>query len=140
MSQAELGEALGPPLGKPWQRQAVSVAEQGKRSFTAAELVAFAYVLELDPGELLVPFAETDTIDLPGMSIPAAALTQPRLMRFLLTPLFRDGAIRKLARRLSELAETAQETNRDIERAAKGLVALIEDVPPLSAADPEDLK
>jgi transcriptional regulator with XRE-family HTH domain len=41
-----LGEALGGYLDRPWSRQAVHQAEQGGRSFTAAELTAFALVLD----------------------------------------------------------------------------------------------
>jgi len=45
MTQAELGRALGPVLGMEWSRQAASAAEQGKRSFAAAELVALSKIL-----------------------------------------------------------------------------------------------
>src|SRR6185312_16020294 len=46
LSLAELGEALGRYLGKPWSRQAVHQAERGQRSFTAAELTALALALD----------------------------------------------------------------------------------------------
>jgi transcriptional regulator with XRE-family HTH domain len=55
MTQAELGQKLGELLGKPWSRQAVSAAEKGGRAFTAAELLALAYVLEVPVGRLLTP-------------------------------------------------------------------------------------
>ena len=45
MTQADLGRHLGELLGTPLPRQSIFAAEQGKRQFTAAELVAFAYVL-----------------------------------------------------------------------------------------------
>jgi len=46
LSLADLGEALGRYLGKPWSRQAVHQAERGQRSFTAAELTALALALD----------------------------------------------------------------------------------------------
>jgi transcriptional regulator with XRE-family HTH domain len=46
LSLADLGEALGRYLGKPWSRQAVHQAERGRRSFTAAELTALALALD----------------------------------------------------------------------------------------------
>ncbi|WP_329276944.1 helix-turn-helix transcriptional regulator [Streptomyces sp. NBC_01451] len=55
MSQAELGEALGQHLEKPWSRQAVHAAEKGKRAFTAAELVAIALALDVELSELMEP-------------------------------------------------------------------------------------
>jgi transcriptional regulator with XRE-family HTH domain len=55
LSQAELGSELGRLLGKPWPRQAVSQAEKGRRSFNAAELVAFAAALGRSVESLLVP-------------------------------------------------------------------------------------
>src|SRR5216683_1528261 len=39
MSLTQLGEAVGRYLDKPWSRQAVHQAEQGRRAFTAAEPV-----------------------------------------------------------------------------------------------------
>lgn len=54
-SQAEIGVKLGGYLGKPWPRQAVSAAEKGRRAFTAAELVALAYVLGYSVETLLSP-------------------------------------------------------------------------------------
>jgi transcriptional regulator with XRE-family HTH domain len=46
LSLTGLGEALGRYLDRPWSRQAVHQAEQGRRSFTAAELAALALVLD----------------------------------------------------------------------------------------------
>lgn len=57
LSQAQLGEALGAYLGKPWSRQAVSAAEKGRRAFTAAELVSLALVLKASLDHLLLPGA-----------------------------------------------------------------------------------
>jgi transcriptional regulator with XRE-family HTH domain len=65
LTQAELGEKLKLYLGKAWSRQAVSLAEAGQRSFTAAELVALARLLELpSPGSLLVPPLGVEEIEI----------------------------------------------------------------------------
>ena len=64
MSQAQLGDELGRLLGKPWPRQAVSQAEKGRRSFNAAELVAFAAALGRSVESLLVPPANVPTVTL----------------------------------------------------------------------------
>ena len=67
LSLAELGEALGRYLGRPWSRQAVHQAERGQRSFTAAELTALA--LALDTSIQALFRAEDDQIELPGRVI-----------------------------------------------------------------------
>jgi transcriptional regulator with XRE-family HTH domain len=69
LSLTELGEALGPYLGKPWSRQAVHQAERGQRSLTAAELTALALVLDTSVQALFR--AEDDHIELPGRAIPS---------------------------------------------------------------------
>lgn len=66
MSQAELGQLLGDYLGKPWQRQAVWSAEQGKRALTAAELFALSYILRTPIGELFRPPPEVESFELPN--------------------------------------------------------------------------
>jgi transcriptional regulator with XRE-family HTH domain len=68
LSLADLGEALGRYLGKPWSRQAVHQAERGQRSFTAAELTALALVLDTSVQPLFR--AEDDHVELPGRAIP----------------------------------------------------------------------
>jgi transcriptional regulator with XRE-family HTH domain len=68
LSQADLGEALGRYLGKPWSRQAVHQAERGQRSFTAAELTALALVLDTSVQALFR--AEDGHVELPGRAIP----------------------------------------------------------------------
>ena len=64
MTQVELGERLGELLGKPWSKQAVSSAEKGRRSFTAAELVAFAVALGCNVETLLQPPMDVDEVNL----------------------------------------------------------------------------
>jgi transcriptional regulator with XRE-family HTH domain len=67
LSLAELGEALGQYLGRPWSRQAVHQAERGQRSFAAAELTALALVLDTSVQALFR--AEDDQVELPGRAI-----------------------------------------------------------------------
>lgn len=55
MTQEQLGQAIGELLGKPWPRQTVSSAEQGRRSFTATDLVAVAQALRVYVGSLFTP-------------------------------------------------------------------------------------
>lgn len=66
MTQQQLGEELGPLLGRPWPRQTVSAAENGKRSFTAAELVALAIVLRTQANRLLLAPMELEELEMPG--------------------------------------------------------------------------
>lgn len=64
LSQVELGEAVAPYLGRPWPRQTVSLVEQGRRAFTAEEVLALAHVLQTTPGLLfrVSPDVEAVTI------------------------------------------------------------------------------
>lgn len=62
LTQSQVGDELGKYLGKPWSRQAVSAAEKGRRSFTAAELVAFAVVLGCSVESLLEPPADVAAV------------------------------------------------------------------------------
>lgn len=55
MTQGQLGQEVGRLLGRPWPRQTVSLAEQGRRAFTAAELVAIARALQVYVGHLFTP-------------------------------------------------------------------------------------
>jgi transcriptional regulator with XRE-family HTH domain len=68
LSLTGLGEALGRYLDRPWSRQAVHQAEQGRRSFTAAELTALALVLDTSIPALFR--AEDEPVELPGHAIP----------------------------------------------------------------------
>lgn len=79
LTQQQLGEAIGELLGRPWPRQTVSAAEKGKRSFTAAELVAIAQVLDTWPGRLFIPTAAmSDDIVMPtGTKIDGTSLANP---------------------------------------------------------------
>lgn len=73
-SQTAIGVELGKHLDKPWPRQAVSAAENGRRAFTAAELVAFAVVLDCSVADLVTPPPNVASIELstkPGLVVIA---------------------------------------------------------------------
>ncbi|MCG6497646.1 helix-turn-helix transcriptional regulator [Kitasatospora sp. A2-31] len=59
LSQAQLGDALGRYLEKPWSRQAVSAAEKGRRAFTAVELVSLSLALSSSVPDLLLPTGDS---------------------------------------------------------------------------------
>ena len=87
LSLADLGEALGCYLGKPWSRQAVHQAERGQRSFAAAELTALA--LALDTSVQALFRAEDGQIELPGGALSSEEYRGTLLNRQNDTPL--DG-------------------------------------------------
>lgn len=70
MSLAELGDAVGRYLGKPWSRQAVHQAERGRRAFTATELTALALALDTSIPALFVTDADEEAIEMPGRTVP----------------------------------------------------------------------
>lgn len=79
-SQAAFGAQLEAVLGRPWSRQSVSAAEKGRRAFTAAELVAIAYTLEVPIAELLTPPLEVNELELPsGRTVPYRVEAHPAL-------------------------------------------------------------
>ena len=113
LSQADLGEALGRYLGKPWSRQAVHQAERGQRSFTAAELTALALVLDTSVQALFR--AEDDHVELPGRAIPPQEYRSILLNRQNDTPL--DG--------LEELIVALNDIGEILERPALARLARI---------------
>lgn len=71
-TQEELGRELGVFLGKPWSRQSVSSAEQGKRAFTAAEIYAIANCLRMTFVSLLRPPTDVAEVEMPsGETLPS---------------------------------------------------------------------
>ena len=112
-SLADLGEALGGYLGKPWSRQAVHQAERGQRSFTAAELTALA--LALDTSVQALFRAEDDQIELPGRAISPEEYRGILLNRQNDTPL--DG--------LEELIVALNDIGEILERPALARLARI---------------
>jgi transcriptional regulator with XRE-family HTH domain len=65
LTQAQLGEALGGYLGKPWSNMVVSLAETGRRNFAAAELVALAVVLKRPVAWFFSPLDTEAVVELP---------------------------------------------------------------------------
>jgi len=89
LSQSQLGKLMGEHLGHAWPRQAVSAAEQGKRSFPVAELITLAHVLKVSVGQLLTPPPGSETVEIgPGVHaerdvitlalVPAMAVDKPQ--------------------------------------------------------------
>jgi transcriptional regulator with XRE-family HTH domain len=113
LSLADLGEALGRYLGKPWSRQAVHQAERGQRSFTAAELTALA--LALDTSVQALFRAEDEQIELAGRAISAEEYRGILLNRQNDTPL--DG--------LEELIVALHDIGEVLERPALARMARI---------------
>lgn len=80
LTQEQVGERLGELLGKPWSRQSVSLAEQGRRAFTAVEIAAIAYVVNTSVSRLFTPPAAVRKIEFPtGMSVPRTELLETAL-------------------------------------------------------------
>jgi len=103
LSLADLGEAVGRYLGKPWSRQAVHQAERGQRSFTAAELTALA--LALDTSVQALFRAGDDQIELAGGVISAEEYRGILLNRQNDTPL--DG-VEELIVALHDIGEVLE--------------------------------
>jgi len=103
LSLADLGQALGRYLGKPWSRQAVHQAERGLRSFTAAELTALA--LALDTSVQALFRAEGERIELPGRAVSPEDYRGTLLNRQNDTPL--DG-LEELIVALHDIGEVLQ--------------------------------
>jgi hypothetical protein len=113
-----VGEELGHYLGRPWPRQAVSAAEKGRRSFTAAELVALAAVLGRSVESLLVPpedvkavrLAEGEPIDsrhLRGFDEAASDASLKQLIQTLVHIRREMSALHESAQRLDDLMDNA---------------------------------
>jgi transcriptional regulator with XRE-family HTH domain len=100
LSLADLGEALGRYLGKPWSRQAVHQAERGQRSFTAAELTALALVLDTSVQALFR--AESGQVELPGGAIA------PEEYRDILLNRQNDAPLEELIVALHDIGEVLQ--------------------------------
>lgn len=102
LTQDQLGQRLGNKLGRSWSRQAVSAAEKGDRAFTAAELLAIAFTLEVSVGHLLVPPAGIDEVEMPN----GATLSRDDLVAAVLPDLTTERAFDLLQRSLGRLSES----------------------------------
>lgn len=103
MTQEQVGEQLGAMLGKPWSRQAVSLAEQGKRAFTAAELVAIAAVVGTTVSRLFTPPLDARAIELPT----GVTLTRSEMLKTALPRDSADKVIEQMRETLVLLAQTS---------------------------------
>lgn len=132
LSQEDFGKFMGVLLSKPWPRQTVSVAEQGKRQFTPTELVACSQVLGIAVERLFSVPADVASIEMPS----GHQISRDKVMR----PLPEDVADRsqvqaRLSATLDSLASVRIElmqVERLLSRAGGeldgGLKQLIDDV------------
>lgn len=75
ISQAELGRRIGQGFGREWSRQAVSLAESGKRSFGVTDLVTICHGTQLTMADLLTIPEDVGMVDLGGdVPIPGFSL------------------------------------------------------------------
>lgn len=122
ITQEELGRRLEPLLGKPWPRQAVWAAEQGKRSFAVAELVALADVLQTRPARLITPPLSVDDIELPSGSVVQARDTRDLPLA---DPFLEE--VRALARDVSAAVAATNASSHTAMKSAAMLSARVED-------------
>lgn len=78
LTQEQLGQSLQPYLGKKWPGQQVSVAEDGGRKFTAAELFALSMVLDRPVSYFFIPISVTP-IEAPGGAVPVDEATSRQI-------------------------------------------------------------
>jgi transcriptional regulator with XRE-family HTH domain len=83
MTQAALGDLIGDTLGKAWPRQAVSAAEKGRRSFTAAEMIALAAALRCGISDLFGVTDSVSPVNLPRLRAQAALAEIQRVQSYL---------------------------------------------------------
>jgi len=99
LSQEQFGQDVAALLGRAWPRQAVSAAETGRRSFTAAELLTFSVIIGCDVDDLFRLPGDVESVDLPG-----EVLTRDRLSR---AGTSEQAGAPALAKALSELMRSA---------------------------------
>lgn len=110
-SQHDLGQRLGEVLDRPWSRQTVSAAEKGRRAFTAGDVVALAYVLDVPVVDLLTPPLEVTEVELPsGKSVPWRHSAPPTLPAQVLE------SLRRLEGTAARRAELEREERNLVER------------------------
>lgn len=106
-TQSQMGRELAPLIGgQGWSRQAVWKAERGERPFTAAELVALAYVLEVTVPQLFEADPDEPVALSSGHSLIAGAMDA--LMRGTTPAADRDlrllASVRRLLRARARLS------------------------------------
>jgi transcriptional regulator with XRE-family HTH domain len=147
MSQAGLGRALAPLLGRPWTRQAVSAAEKGARDFKIAELVAIARVLETTVAQLVLPGPEVrrEVVFPSGKTITAMelldAVLSPRIdMESERGQVLKTGnelaeAVAELRLKVIEADEAGAESFRTLARLLRQVQGLARITPETSSTD-----
>lgn len=66
LSQEALGQAVSEYLGRPWKRQAVSVAEKGGRDFVATELMVLSLILKQPLSYFFMPRSLEGAVETPS--------------------------------------------------------------------------
>ncbi len=120
LTQEQLGQEMRKFLAKPWPGQQVSVAEDGRRKFTAEELFALCMILRRPASAFFVPF-ETDievsgTLDSVPLTWASAQMiwgaerewnrAAPTLAALVGTFVRGLGAVETEARKAKEVAES----------------------------------
>jgi transcriptional regulator with XRE-family HTH domain len=109
MSQKRLGELLEPFLGTEWAPQAVSAAEQGRRRFDAAELLALGMVLERPVSWFLSPPGSDVEVQFPGGEV----LDAKEMVGSALAPDHLEASM-YITQRLDVAQETLRELLREL--------------------------
>jgi transcriptional regulator with XRE-family HTH domain len=131
MSLEEFGRLLGEPLGKAWVKQSVHNAENGRRLFTAAELVAVALVLRCTVADLFRLPSDVDALTLPN-----ATVTREQLNRWaeLETPSVADlrRALHSMQASIRRVAEAGASLDQDAQRVFDELESVLTRLSPES--------
>lgn len=94
LTQAELGAALEPLLGRAWSTQAVSAAEKGRRDFAAEDVMALSIVLDSLP-EHFFRIPEGESLELPARTISGGFIEALKTMA-----VAREESVERLAEAL----------------------------------------
>jgi transcriptional regulator with XRE-family HTH domain len=126
MTQAELGQAIAPYMGKPWAKQTVSLVEEGRRELSVPELLALALVL-VRPLHWFIREAGQEAVTFPGgervQGLGAVLLvmehlpsleTQEAASAFVLETAEREAEIAKLAGVIRDAASTNERVLRHL--------------------------
>ena len=119
MSQKRLGEELAEYVGIEWAPQAVSAAEQGRRRFEAAELLALSIVLKQPATWFLTPKPQ-DEIEMPSGTVLTG--------RDLISGPAAEGP----AKQALDMSERAESSFRAVEAALRELEGLRTAAPSLA--------
>lgn len=140
LTQEVAADRITAHLNREWTRQAVSAAEKGKRSFTAAELVAIAHALGTTVAWLLSPPEDVD-----GIELGAGAYLPSHLLVSALLPHITSGrsledvleAAYQLRIRTQKLEEAAGDVAAGIEVLDQRVAAV---AAPVVELDPDEMR